>query len=92
MKNCTSIRNCAKCGNRHNTLLHNPAIHFPRQLPSSETSTSKISTYSDNAHANFHVKPTISIQSEVLIATIIVHVKSYDNTIHRFRALFDSGS
>ncbi|XP_055842511.1 uncharacterized protein LOC129909455 [Episyrphus balteatus] len=92
MKNCTSIRNCAECGNRHNTLLHNPAIHFPKQLPSSETSTSKISTYSDNAHANFHVKPTISSQSEVLLATIIVHVKSYDNTMHRFRALLDSGS
>lgn len=90
-KPCKSEKSCRRCGEQHNTLLHEAFSHAGDSTNNATPGTSGQNTYElTKSGSNNHVSQ--KVYSEVLLATAILKVQKYDGTYINMRALIDQGS
>uniref|UniRef100_A0A0A1XQH6 Protein dopey-1 homolog n=1 Tax=Zeugodacus cucurbitae TaxID=28588 RepID=A0A0A1XQH6_ZEUCU len=89
VKDCKSMFNCAKCKQRHHTMIHRDQSEEIAQSPAS-TDPTEISTKSHMASIKAKVSNVPTSQS-MLLGTAMVTICHNENTF-TVRALIDSGS
>lgn len=107
VQTCKSPHSCSVCNERHNSLLHlvthsaqvisssdRPPVATAQLPPSVSPAQPPFSTlYSNSSRTNALMSQHIASQSiDCILATALVTVKAFDETIHTFRALLDNGS
>lgn len=87
VKDCTSIRRCLTCTEKHHSILHKP--DSPRKADSSKESSSTEEKESVSAAATSH---TFASKKTVLLATAVILVENSQGNRIACRAFLDSGS
>lgn len=89
---CKSEKSCRRCGEQHNTLLHEAFVQGGESTNNATPSTSlRQNTYPlTKSGSNNHVSQ--KVYSEVLLATAMVKVQNNDGTYITMRCLIDQGS
>lgn len=93
-QSCKSLGTCNVCHERHHSLLHLAApLNRSQPASSSSAASSNSASTSGQAHASAMVSQTsVAAADDVVLATALIVIKSFDGESHTFRALLDNGS